>query len=65
MSPTSLRPRPEPGRPLPEWLGRLLCFAGWHDDELIDARFGFGPRGTVEHVRCRRCRRVVARRGRR
>jgi len=44
---------------LPDWLGRFLCHVGWHDYELIDASFGFAPRETVEHVRCRRCRRVV------
>ena len=65
MPPTNLTPRPEPGPPLPDWLGRLLCRVGWHDYELIDASFGFDPRGTVENVRCRRCRQVVTRRGRR
>ena len=65
VAPTNLTPRPEPGPPLPAWLGRLLCRVGWHDDELIDASFGFAPGEGVETVRCRRCRRVVTRRGRR
>ena len=65
MPPTELKPRPEPGPPLPDWLGRFLCHVGWHDYELIDASFGFAPRETVEHVRCRRCRLVATRRGRR
>ena len=66
VPPTEIKPRPEPGPPLPDWLGRCLCHIEIRTTtELIDASFGFAPRETVEHVRCRRCRRVTTRRGRR
>jgi hypothetical protein len=40
---------------MPAFLGRILCFLGVHDFELIDATFGFGPGGEVTRVQCRRC----------
>jgi len=48
---------------MPEWLGRALCRAGWHDFEVIDANFGFAPGETTEHVKCRRCGQTVTRKG--
>ena len=47
-----------------EWLGRALCALGLHDLEVTEVRIGFGPSGTVEKVRCRRCGYRGARRGR-
>ncbi len=40
---------------MPGILGRILCFFGWHDFEVVDATFGFGGGGNVRKVRCRRC----------
>lgn len=42
-------------------LARILCFLGLHDDELLGATFGFGPGGTVQRLRCRRCGRRTTR----
>jgi hypothetical protein len=36
-------------------LGRLLCFLGLHDLQLIDVTQSFGPGGGVERRQCRRC----------
>lgn len=47
-----------------EWLARALCALGLHDLEVTEVRIGFGPSGTVERVRCRRCGYRGARRGR-
>ena len=63
MPPTNLAPKPEPGPQVPDWLGRLLCGVGLHDQELVDATFGFAPGETIERVRCRRCLRVTTRKG--
>ncbi|HEY5700535.1 MAG TPA: hypothetical protein VIT83_00430 [Gammaproteobacteria bacterium] len=43
------------GPPVPGWLGRLLCFLGFHDFRIVEVSFGFGPGNTVEKVECRRC----------
>ena len=40
---------------MPEIIGRVLCFLGLHDLELIDATFGFGSPGGISKLRCRRC----------
>jgi hypothetical protein len=40
---------------LPPLLGRLLCWLGIHDMQVIDKTFGFGDGGGVEKVECRRC----------
>jgi len=45
------------------FLGRILCFFGVHDFELIDATFGFGPGVEVTRVLCRRCGYATTRRG--
>ena len=49
---------------LPAWLARVLCAVGLHDFEVTEVQIGFGPSGSVEKVRCRRCGYVGARRGR-
>ncbi len=36
-------------------IARILCYVGWHDFEITEVIFGFGPSGGVEKVRCRRC----------
>ena len=62
MSPVDLPPRRRPPVPVPEWLGELLCRAGFHDFEVLDVSFGFGPGETIEKIRCRRCQLTTARR---
>ena len=65
MAPTTIgKPPSEPPR-LPEWLGGLLCRLGVHQNQVIDASFGFAPGETIERVQCRRCGTVTTRRGRR
>ena len=61
MSPTDLGPPRKPHRVVTGVLGRLLCQIGAHDFEVVDVTFGFGRNETIERVRCRRCRRVMAR----
>ncbi len=48
---------------MPGWLGRLLCFGGFHDFRLIESISGFGAGGQVEKVECRRCGYVTTRHG--
>ncbi len=48
---------------MPTFLGRILCFFGLHDFQIIDATFGFGPGGEVARLQCRRCGYVTTRRG--
>jgi hypothetical protein len=48
---------------VPAFLGRILCFFGLHDFQLIDATFAFGAGGEVTRVRCRRCGYTTMRRG--
>ncbi len=48
---------------MPAFLGRILCFIGLHDFQIIDATFGFGAGGEVTRVQCRRCGYVTTRRG--
>jgi len=40
---------------LPSFLGRLLCWLGFHDVRVIEKSFGFGDNDGVEKVECRRC----------
>ncbi|MDP7518267.1 MAG: hypothetical protein QGI17_14270 [Arenicellales bacterium] len=40
---------------LPLLLTRLLCRLGFHDFRVISKQFGFGTKGGVETVECRRC----------
>lgn len=49
---------------LREWWVRALCALGLHDFEVLEVQIGFGPSGSVEKVRCRRCGYLGARRGR-
>lgn len=35
--------------------GRLLCWLGMHDDQVIEGTFGFGFGGNVERIICKRC----------
>ncbi len=46
---------------LPNMLGRLLCWLGLHDYQIIDRSFDFGSCGDTEKVQCRRCRQVIIR----
>ena len=41
--------------PMEEFLGRLLCWIGFHDFLVVGADFSFGQGGEVETVECRRC----------
>ena len=40
---------------LPPLLAQLLYRLGFHDFRVINKMFGFGARGSVETVECRRC----------
>ncbi len=42
--------------------GKLLCWLGFHDYEVISATFGFGEGGSVEKVQCKRCGFITTRR---
>ena len=46
-----------------EFLGRLLCWLGFHDYRVVDASFSFGAGGGVETVEYRRCGGRVTRHG--
>ncbi len=47
-----------------EFLGRLLCWLGFHDYRVVDANFSFGAGGGgVETVEYRRCGGWVTRHG--
>ena len=48
---------------MPEFLGRILCFFGLHDFQLIEATFAFGQGGEVMRLQCRRCGYATTRRG--
>ena len=48
---------------MPTFLGRILCFFGLHDFQIVDATFGFGPGGGVTRVECRRCGYTTTRSG--
>lgn len=37
------------------FLGRVLCFLGIHDFQVLDVVMSFGSGGGVAKVRCRRC----------
>ncbi|MFQ5775527.1 MAG: hypothetical protein ACE5GS_13480 [Kiloniellaceae bacterium] len=43
-------------------LGRILCFLGLHDFQVIDVTYGFGAGGSVAKVQCRRCGLTTTRR---
>ncbi len=38
-----------------EFIGRVLCWLGFHDFRVVDVTFGFGGGGSVERIECRRC----------
>ncbi len=40
---------------MPLFIGRLLCWLGFHDFVVVEATLGFGHAGGVEKVECRRC----------
>lgn len=44
------------------YLGRLLCFLGIHDFQVIEVSFTFGDSGNIEKLQCKRCKRVISRR---
>jgi hypothetical protein len=41
--------------------GRLFCWLGFHDFDVISVTFGFGEGGNVEKVQCKRCGLVTTR----
>ncbi len=45
------------------YLGQLLCRIGMHELDLIEVVGGFGVGGPVEKLRCKRCGKVMTRRG--
>jgi len=48
---------------MPNWIGRLLCWFGFHDYRLIEVVGGFGGGGQVQKVECRRCGYATTRSG--
>ncbi len=48
---------------MPNWIGRLLCWFGFHDYRLIEVVGGFGAGGQVQKVECRRCGYATTRSG--
>jgi hypothetical protein len=42
--------------------GKLCCWLGFHDFDVISVTFGFGEGGNVEKVQCKRCEFVTTRR---
>jgi len=42
----------------PEIVGRVLCFLGLHEYELIDVTFGFGSSGSISKLRCCWCGKI-------
>jgi hypothetical protein len=47
---------------IPGIIGRLLCWLGFHDLQVLETTFGFGEGGNVEKDRCRRCGALFTRR---
>ncbi len=48
---------------MPNWIGRLLCWFGFHDYRLIEVVGGFGAGGQVQKVECHRCGYATTRSG--
>ncbi len=46
-----------------DWIGRLLCWFGFHDYRLIEVVGSFGGSGQVKKVECRRCGYATTRSG--
>ena len=46
---------------IPGIIGRWLCWLGFHDFKVLEATLGFGEAGSVEKVKCRRCRLIFTR----
>jgi len=44
-----------------QWYGKLLCFLGFHDFQVIEVSFTFGENGNIEKLQCQRCKRVISR----
>ena len=42
--------------------GKLCCWLGFHDYEVISVTFGFGESGSIEKVQCKRCGFITTRR---
>jgi hypothetical protein len=42
-------------------LGKLCCWLGFHNFDIISVTFGFGDSGSIEKVQCRRCGFVTTR----
>ena len=38
-----------------DFVGRFLCWLGFHDYFVVEVTFGFGGAGNVEKIECRRC----------
>ncbi len=45
----------------PNLLGRLLCWLGLHDYQVIDRTFGFSLGSATEKLQCRRYGRTIIR----
>jgi hypothetical protein len=45
------------------FIGRLLCWLGFHDFRIINATLSFGSAGGVEKVECRCCGVIMSREG--
>lgn len=41
--------------------GKLCCWLGFHDFDIVSVTFGFGESGNVEKVQCKRCGFVTTR----
>ena len=33
----------------------LLCYLGFHQNEVVDIKFGFGASGKIMTVKCKNC----------
>ena len=44
-------------------IGKLLCWLGFHDFQVLSRTFSFGETEGVEKVECNRCGVVATRRG--
>ncbi len=48
---------------IPDWIGLLLCWFGFHNYRLIEVVGAFGGGGQVQKVECRRCGYATTRTG--
>lgn len=49
------------GQTVRDMLGRILCYFGVHDFDVVDVTFGFGAGGSVAKMQCKRCGFVTTR----